>query len=243
MQRINVLKILFFISTLNDQKDLSALVITLLKRFQQAKVLIVDDGSMPVITLDLISLKEAQRACLVRLVNNEGLGLTTNIALDYMLQENFDCLVRLDADGQHPLSEIEGLTEKISSNLADVVWGERVNHNLKNTPKAVMGSVTKTFTAWLGRLIFKSQVMDWFTGFFAINQLAAKAASGAYLERYCEVQLLCIFHESKLRVDTHPIEQLERNQGQSSIDWLAGLMIFLRSTLMMLLYAIGMQPK
>ena len=237
------MKILFFVPTFNDQKGLSALVSSLLNKFHNARVLVVDDGSTPAIELDVTSHQEAQRACLIRLVSNEGLGLATSIAIDYMMQENFDCLVRLDADGQHPLNEIDGLKEKISSNLADVVWGERVNHNSMNTPKAVMGSVAKTFTAWLGRLIFKSHVKDWYTGFFAINRAAALVAQDAYLERYCEVQLLCIFHEAKLRVETHPIEQLERNHGQSSINWLGGLMIMLRSSLMMLLYALRMHPK
>ena len=237
------MKILFFIPTFNDQKGLPAIVNSLLNQFQNARVLIVDDGSIPAIGLDLSSRYEAQRVCLVRLVSNEGLGLATSIAIDYMMQENFDCLLRLDADGQHPLSEIDGLKEKISSNYADVVWGERINHNTMNTPKAVMGSFTKKFTASLGRLIFKSHVKDWYTGFFAINRVAALVAQDVYLERYCEVQLLCIFHEAKLRVETHPIEQLERNHGQSSINWLGGLMIMLRSTLMMLLYALRMHPK
>lgn len=237
------MKVLFFIPTFNDQKGLSAIVNSLLNQFQNARVLVVDDGSTPAIDLDLTSGHEAQRVCLVRLASNEGLGLATSIAIDYMMQENFDCLVRLDADGQHPLSEIDGLKEKISSNYADVVWGERINHNSMNTPKAVMGSFTKKFTAWLGRLIFKSHVKDWYTGFFAINRAAALVAQDAYLERYCEVQLLCIFHEAKLRVETHPIEQLERNYGQSSINWLGGMMIMLRSLLIMLLYALRMHPK
>ncbi len=243
LQKDSVMKILFFIPTFNDQKGLADLVSSLLKKFQQAKVLVVDDGSTPVITLDFTDQNYIERACLVRLVSNEGLGLATSVAIDYMLQENFDCLVRIDADGQHPQGEIDALKEKISSNLADVVWGERVNHNSMNSPKAVMGSVTKTFTAWLGRFIFRSDVKDWFTGFFAINRSAAMAAQEAYLERYCEVQLLCIFHAAKLRVATHPIEQLKRNYGQSSINWLGGMMIMLRSSLMMLLYALRMHPK
>ena len=237
------MKVLFFIPTFNDQEGLASLVSSLLDKFQQARVLVVDDGSLPAITLDLTDRTQIESVRLVRLVANEGLGLATSIAIDYMLQENFDCLVRLDADGQHPQSEIEGLNAKISSNLADVVWGERVNHNSMNSLKAVMGSVTKTFTAWLGRLIFRSTVKDWFTGFFAINRAAAMAAREAYLERYCEVQLLCIFHAANLRVETHPIEQQERNHGQSSINWLAGMMIMLRSSLMMLLYALRMHPK
>jgi glycosyltransferase involved in cell wall biosynthesis len=237
------LKVLFFIPTYNDRHGLTPLVSSLINRFQNAHVLVVDDGSSPAITLDLSNQSEIDRTLMVRLATNEGIGLATSVAIDLMLADEFDCLIRLDADGQHPQSEIEGLKQKISSNLADVVWGERINHSSMSTPKAVMGSVTKSFTAWLGRFIFKSHVNDWYTGFFAMNRAAAIIAQGAYLERYCEVQLLCIFHEAKLRVETHPIEQLERNHGQSSINWLGGMMIMLRSSLMMLLYALRMHPK
>ena len=237
------MKVLFFIPTFNDQEGLAALVSSLLDKFRQARVLVVDDGSSPAIILDLTDRTQIESVRLVRLVANEGLGLATSVAIDYMLQENFDCLVRLDADGQHPQSEIEGLKAKIYSDLADVVWGERVNHNSINTLKSVMGSFTKIFTAWLGRLIFRSHVKDWFTGFFAINREAAMAAQVAYLERYCEVQLLCLFHAANLRVETHPIEQQERNHGQSSINWLNGVMIFLRSTLIMVLYALRIYPR
>jgi hypothetical protein len=169
--------------------------------------------------------------------------MATSIAIDYMLQENFECLVRLDADGQHPEFEVDALKEKISLNMADVVWGERVNHGTINSPKSVVGFLIKKFTAWLGAIIFRSHVMDWYTGFFAMNRVAASTAQAAFLERYCEVQLLCIFHAAKLMVHSHPIEQLERSHGKSSIGWLGGMMIMMRSALMMLLYALRMQPK
>ena len=106
-----------------------------------------------------------------------------------------------------------------------------------------MGSLTKQSTAWVGRMVFRSQVKDWFTGFFAINRAAAAVASTAYLERYCEVQLLCIFHSQKLRIHTHPVAQLERLHGQTTIRWADGVMIFLRSALMMVLYALRMNPR
>lgn len=237
------MKVLFFIPTYNDRYGLTALVSSLLKRYGSAYVLVVDDGSSPAISLDLTDRSEIERTFLVGMATNEGIGLATSVAIDLMIADQFDCLIRLDADGQHPQSEIENLKEKISSNLADVVLGERINHNSLNTPKAAMGSVTKSFTAWLGRMIFSSHVRDWYTGFFAMNREAAMIAQGAYLERYCEVQLLCIFHQANLRVKTHPIEQLERNHGQSSINWLGGMMIMLRSSLMMLLYALRMHPK
>ncbi len=237
------MRVLFFIPTFNDRAGLSELAGSLLNKYPQASMLVVDDGSSPAISLNLKTQHEIERAHLLRLDCNEGLGMATGIAIDFMLQNDFECLVRLDADGQHPEYEIDALKEKISLNMADVVWGERVNHSAMDSPRSMVGFFIKSFTAWLGAIIFRSNVKDWYTGFFAMNRAAAATAQVAFLERYCEVQLLCIFHAAKLRVHTHPIEQLERSHGKSSISWLGGMMIMLRSVLMMLLYALKMQPK
>lgn len=237
------MKILFFVPSFNDQAGLPELVSELVASYPEATILVIDDGSEPAIFLPLHRTFEAPHVVLLRLANNEGLGLATSIALDYFLDGGFEFLVRLDADGQHPQHEIEGLLLALRQEEADVVWGERLNNLKAGSPKAVMGSVTKTFTAWLGRAIFRSTVKDWFTGFFALNKTAASIVAGAYLERYCEVQLLCIFHNTNVRIKTHQVQQLDRKFGKTRIRWLDGVMIMLRSTLMMFLYALRMYPK
>jgi glycosyltransferase involved in cell wall biosynthesis len=239
----NFVKLLFFIPSFNDQQGLLNLVQSLVESYQEATVLVVDDGSSPPLTLSPITLMAENRVLLHRIAFNVGLGLVTSVALDCFLDGDFDFLIRLDADGQHPLNEIEGLLFPLIDGKADVVWGERTNHMMFGSPKRVMGALTKQATAWMGQVIFSSQVKDWFTGFFAINQVAAKRASEAHLERYCEVQLLCIFHSTNLRVKTHRVEQLDRQFGDSHITWFDGVQLFLRSTLMMLLYALRMHPK
>lgn len=234
---------MFFIPSFNDQLGLPQMVQALLGAFPQARVLVVDDGSSPPIALAPADQDCSDRAKLLRLEFNSGLGLVSSVAMDYFMQSDCDVLLRLDADGQHPIAEIEGLLGPLSEGAADVVLGERSNHMAMYSPRQLMSSVTKQSTAWVGQKIFRSPVMDWYTGFFAINREAAAVAARAHLERYCEVQLLCLFHCSKLRIVTHSIEQLERVHGKSTIGWSAGVMIFLRSTLTMVLYALRMHPR
>jgi glycosyltransferase involved in cell wall biosynthesis len=237
------LKLLFFVPSFNDQLGLPELVQKLVVSYPEATVLVVDDGSMPAIVLTVNPTFEIPHVVLLRLANNEGLGMATSIAVDYFLDGDFDYLIRLDADGQHPQDEIERLLLALRECEADVVWGERHNNLKTESSKAIMASVTKTIIAWLGRVIFRSQVQDWFTGFFAINRIAAANVASAYLERYCEVQLLCIFHNADVRIKTLQVEQLDRKFGKSSIRFLDGVLIFLRSTLIMVLYALRMHPK
>lgn len=234
---------LFFIPSYNDRRGLPEMLVAILGAFPQARVLVVDDGSVPPIALPGLADQHASKAQLIRLESNEGLGLVTGVALDNFLQSDCDFMVRLDADGQHPLGETMGLLLPLQQGLADVTWGERTNHLGLGSTRQLMGSLTKQATAWMGQKIFGSPVRDWYTGFFALNREAAVLAAGVHLERYCEVQLLCVFHSHKLRVATHKVQQLEREHGQSRIQWDDGLMILLRSALTMALYALRMQPR
>ncbi len=211
--------------------------------YPQAFVLVVDDGSNPPIEISVPEPCDPTRVELIRLDFNVGLGLVTSVALDYFERGNFDVLLRLDADGQHPVEGVEGMLRPLLQGCADVVWGERTNHLGISSARALMGSMTKQSTACVGRLVFGSRVKDWFTGFFAINRVAAAVATTTYLERYCEVQLLCIFHSRKLRIHTYPVVQLNRLHGETTIRWADGVMICLRSVLMMVLYALRMNPR
>jgi glycosyltransferase involved in cell wall biosynthesis len=237
------MKLLFFIPSFNDQLGLSELIKSIFNVYPLCSVLVIDDGSEPPLILNIENILPLSNFFLHRIAFNVGLGLVTSVAIDYFLNGDFDILIRMDADGQHPLSEIEGLILPFKSEQADVVWGERINHKTHGSFKQFFGTLTKNATSWMGQLIFKSQIEDWFTGFFAVNRTAAKYISRFHLERYCEVQMLCIFLSGNLTVKTHRIQQLDRQFGKSRIGWLDGVFIFLRSTLMMILYALRMQPK
>ncbi len=237
------MKLLFFIPSFNDQEGLPELVQRLVKAYPEAMVLVMDDGSDPPLFLTIVNLFQSKKILLHHLPFNVGLGLVTSVAIDYFLDGDFDFLIRLDADGQHPLDQIDELLLPLNSGEADVVWGERINHMTLHSPKQAVGALTKQATAWMGQVIFRSHIEDWFTGFFAINRIAAGKVSNAHLERYCEVQLLCIFFSSDLIIKTHLVEQLERRYGKTRISWLDGVLIFLRATLMMSLYALRMIPK
>lgn len=237
------MRLLIFVPSFNDQLGLPELILQINATYPQATVLVLDDGSSPPLTLPNTLPFNGLSVVLHRLPFNVGLGLATSVALDYFLDGPFDYLVRVDADGQHPVEEIEELVMPLRGGFADVVWGERINHLKIGSIKQLTGALTKQSTALMGQLIFRSKLRDWYSGFFALDREAALLVSGVHLERYCEVQMLCIFHTSKLKVLTHRITQMDRLFGSSRIGWFDGLMILFRSTLMMFMYALRMHPK
>ena len=234
----HTVKLLFFIPSFNDQLGLPELVQRLLDEYPTATALIIDDGSTPQIDLSQGDLLLSKRSLLLRLPFNVGLGLVTSVALDYFLNNDFDFLIRLDADGQHPIEEISYLLAPLMQGLSDIVWGERINHLSLGSTRAVMGSVIKQATGWVGRRVLYCDLNDWFSGFFAINRNAGMVVSNVFLERYCELQMLCIFHRSSMKIRIHRFNQVDRRFGQSTISFAGGLMIFFRSMLLMFRYLI-----
>jgi glycosyltransferase involved in cell wall biosynthesis len=233
------LSTLFFIPSYNDREMLVGLVDELLSAHPYALALVVDDGSTPAIEMHPMH----PRCRLYRLPCNMGLGLATSIALDYFLDQGLEAFIRLDADGQHPPHVVPPMLRALQTGEAAAVWTERSNHLTTHSARAVAGSCTKQATAGLGRWIFKSPVRDWFSGCYALNRAAAECLARAHLERYCEVQMLCLLHSARLPVQTLEMEQRARAHGISRISWLDGVMIVLRSSLMMALHAMRMPPK
>lgn len=227
--------ILFFIPSLDDHDLVSNLVESLLIAHPESKVLVVDDGSKFPLALTIHE-SLFSRAVLYRLEKNAGLGLATSIAIDFFLQESFSVLVRVDADGQHPLSEVSKLYDPILNGSADIVWAERLGTDGSaafNYSLAVR-ELLKAITRWLAQTVIGCLHSDWFSGFFAMGRQAAQVFQSDYLERYCEVQMLCLAYKRHLRIRTVLVHQIERIHGESTIRLFSGLMLVLRAWLFIL---------
>lgn len=230
--------ILFFIPSYNDHELVSSLAESLLIENPQSQLLVIDDGSSVPIRLD-VEYALRQRVALYRLETNAGLGLATSIAIDHFLLSSCSVFVRLDSDGQHPVSEVSRLVEPVVRGDADLVWAQR-QHSVSG-PRAAgidalrMGS--KAATRWLAQRALGCSHSDWFSGFFALSREAALRYESDHLERYCEVQMLCLAFSRALRVRTIMVGQLDRLHGESTIKLFGGLMVVLRAWLLILVHA------
>jgi glycosyltransferase involved in cell wall biosynthesis len=236
--------ILFFIPSFNDQEIISDLVNSLLNLHTQATVLVVDDGSKVPIDIKVDPLL-SNRTFLYRLETNAGLGLATSIAIDFFLDGPFKAFVRVDADGQHPLSEVNALYQPVLNGLADIVWAERRSTS-ESTPSGRSGiwrDRAKALTCWLAQRAIGCSHSDWFSGFFALSPHAAQSFQLDYLERYCEVQMLCLAYVRHLRIRTVLVHQIDRAHGESTIRLFGGLMVVLRAWLLILMYASGRERR
>ena len=130
-------------------------------------VLVVDDGSRDETGA---TAREAGARVLTHRVNR-GLGATLGTGLMAAKMLRADCIITLDADGQHDPSEISKLTSPIERGIADVVLGSRLLAS-KGMPfhRIVANHVGNLITF----LFFGLFVTDSQSGFRAFSREAAR---------------------------------------------------------------------
>ena len=84
-------------------------------------VLVVDDGSAD----DTAEQARGAGAAVVRLPFNLGYGAALQTGYKYALEQDYDRVLQMDGDGQHPVSELGPLLERLSAGDVDLVVGSR----------------------------------------------------------------------------------------------------------------------
>lgn len=207
--------ILVFVPTFNDTAMLAELVGHIKALALDVEVLVVDDGSSADVSAVL-----ADSDCLfVRLPANVGLGACTAIAFDHALRNRYEAMVRVDADGQHPVDRIADLVAGLSGDdAADIVTGSRRNRNVGVGIRAALSRLVRGYLFVVGKLITRRRApRDIVSGFFAINRYGMKVLNEYLLDRYPEPQMYIIAARRNLRIDEIEVDQSDRQHGISTL--------------------------
>jgi glycosyltransferase involved in cell wall biosynthesis len=217
--------VLIFIPTYNDVKMLGNIAAQIRELLPEVRILIIDDGSTPAVkhqdpALDVLH---------ARLPANFGLGVCTHVALEHALSQGCRAVVRIDADGQHPISEIPALLQRIDAGGTDIVVGTRVNRNIKKGLAAWSRQVVRWYLAAVAaRMSGRRAPRDVNSGFFALNSEAALTLNKFQLDRYPEPQIFILGCREGLRVEEIPITQTERRDGTSTLTIVHALRLLYR---------------
>ncbi len=226
------LRVLVVIPTYNDVELLESIVDEVSELYANATVLVIDDGSEPPVT----SRQIADHCLLVRLPDNFGLGTCMHVAFDCAVSQGFDIVVRVDADGQHPIDRISDLIEPIIDGRADYVVGSRVNRNVGGGPiRSMAALLLREYMAICTRLLTKGRSPpDVTSGFIAAARSAVEVLNRSLLEQYPEPQMCLAVGQAGLRTAAVEVLQSDRIHGRSTISAVAALSLFYRFTIIVL---------
>jgi len=206
---------LVFIPAWNEAASVAAVIAGVRERLPEADVLVVDDGST-----DATAARAREAgATVASLPFNQGLGAALQTGYLYALRERYDFCAHLDADGQHPPSDVAGLLEEVYADRADLVIGSRY----RDRGAAESDDYRPTLSRRIGTSVFRffltlatrQRFTDTTSGMRAANRRVMALFSQHYSPDFAEIESLQLAVRQGLRVEEVPVRMLERAGGAS----------------------------
>jgi glycosyltransferase involved in cell wall biosynthesis len=177
-------------------------------------VLVMDDGS----TDKTGEHARGAGAELLRLPFNLGIGGAMQAGFVYALEQGYDLMVQVDADGQHDPGEIPKLLDARHRHPdVDMVCGSRFLSADRDYPAPISRRTGIHLFAFLLSRIVGQRVSDPTSGFRLYNRRAIELFARDYPHDYPEVEAVLMLHHHRLRMREEQVRMYERGGGVSSI--------------------------
>ena len=208
---------LVFVPAWNEEQNLPGVLDELAGALPEADVLVVDDGS----TDGTARVAAEHGATVESFGENRGLAFGIAAGYAYAAEHGYAFCGRVDADGQHPVAELERLLERVRSGACDVAVGSRfvsgdgyAPYRYKPSPARVLGTglLRRAMRVALGRPFH-----DATSGMYAVNAKAMPILGKPYDAGAPEVESLLRLRDADLRVEEIPVDMRERASGESKL--------------------------
>jgi hypothetical protein len=175
-------------------------------------VVVIDDGSVD-------GTAQAARdagAELLRLPHHLGLGGAVQTGYRFAFEHGYDCVVRVDSDGQHNPADIPALLAKLHTDGYDMVTGSRFLRQNGYQVQWLRRFGGMLFSLILYPILGK-RITDPTSGFAAVNRRALEVFSRSFPLEYPEIEALVVLQRKRLRFCEVPVKMFRRRAGRSTI--------------------------
>ena len=220
---------LVFIPAWNEEQGLPAVLEELRTELPAADVLVIDDGS----TDRTAEVASEHGADVLSFGENRGLRAAIAAGYGYAVEHGYSYCGRVDADGQHPVTELRKLIELVRSGNCDVAVGSRFATNGGNgfsRERYESSPARRLGTGILRRsieIVLDRPFHDATSGMYAVNARAMPILARPYASGAPEVEAVLRLDEEGLRVDEVPVEMRERSSGESKLQGKKALVLVL----------------
>jgi hypothetical protein len=205
--------VLVIVPAFNEESAIGNVLRALRRRAPEYDLLVVNDGSTDK-TADVV--RRVHGVELIALPYNMGIGNAMQTGYRYACEQGYDIVVQCDADGQHPVDEIQKLVRAVASGRADLVVGSRYVADTGYRP-TIWRRLGKSLLSRLVDSVVGGGITDTTSGFRAMNRAAFETFAHVYPDDYPEAEALVILHKHGLRAIETPVEMSPRQAGKSSI--------------------------
>lgn len=210
---------LVFVPAWNEEQNLAAVLGELRAEIPDADILVVDDGS----TDRTPHIAREQGAKVLSFGENRGLRAAIAAGYGYAAEHGYAFCGRVDADGQHPVSELRTLLEAVREGKCDVAVGSRfatAGGNGFSRERYESSKARRLGTGILRRsmeVVLDRPFHDATSGMYAVNARAMPILARPYTSGAPEVEAVLRLDEEGLRIDEVPVEMRERASGESKL--------------------------
>ena len=231
-------RILAIIPAYNEEAHIAKVIIAVAQHVKD--IVVVDDGSAD----NTAKLAELAGAKTLKLSVNLGYGAALETGYRYAIQNHFDAVVQLDADGQHDPSSINDLLEMVLNNKADVAVGSRFLDKSNSYKPGVARIAGIKYLSWLIKLLTGENLTDPTSGYQALSSKALHfILSADFPDDYPDADVLVCIKRAGLRIVEVPVLMKEREGGKSMHSGMMPLYYMFKMTLSMLLVLLRKTPK
>jgi glycosyltransferase involved in cell wall biosynthesis len=195
----------------NEAGRIGAVIRGVRRALPTADLAVVNDASTDATAREA----KAEGAIVLPHAVNMGYGASLETAFLFAVQEGYDAVVQMDADGQHLPGELAALLAPLREGTADIVIGSRYRGG---------GDFRTPLLRRCGQLFFGGVLLvltrRWFSdptsGFQALNGRALRLfSSGVFPCDYPDADVLLMAHLSGLRICEVAVRMAQRAGGVS----------------------------
>lgn len=184
-------------------------------------VLVIDDGSSD--DTSMVSARYADR--LLKNERNLGKGTSLKKGIAYLLRNNtFDCIVTMDADGQHSPVDIDKFFEA-ARNGEHFIVGNRMN-DPGNMPKIRV--MTNKFMSWFISRLVGQHIPDTQCGFRLISRKVLESIKIETSKFEVESEILIKAAKNSFLIKSIPVHSIYAKNQRSKIHPFADTVRFIR---------------
>lgn len=206
--------ILTVIPAFNEATTIAALVRGITSVLPEGEVVVVDDGSND----DTGLIARHEGAMVLRPPFNLGIGGAVQTGLMLVSTGNYEYIIRLDGDGQHPPEEIPILLKAVCEGEADIAVGSRFFPRSQAPPISLNRRIGIFLFSKMASFFSGQTVTDPTSGFMVMTREVAIFLSKNLSQDYPEVDARVLLARGGFKVREYPTRMLPRQGGVSSID-------------------------
>lgn len=227
-------KVLIIIPAYNEEKNIQKVVDNILQNYPQYDYVVINDGSRDK-TRDLCRKRGYEY---INLSINLGIGGAVQTGYKYARDKEYDVAVQIDGDGQHDIAYLEKMLIFLEKDEADIVIGSRFleKKGFQTSAARRTGIKILSFLIWI---CTGKKIKDVTSGFRAVNRRFIDVYAENYPTDYPEPEAIveAVMHGG--RIMECPVVMKERENGNSSINFVKSIYYMIKVTLAILVCRIS----